>query len=645
MSRRHLRWLWFWVCALGLSSAAFATHTGLTEILPDMHRVALWPSVHVVKDGGRQLAPAQAEQLALGSEALTVDSPERILGRGDSAYWGHFKVHNPDDSVRERILALEATTLFDVRLFAKDGSGKWNEVPSWAQNSKGNVGGGTIYPVWTLLIPQGKTMDLILRIEGASIVRFPVFLYTPERFAQGDRKFHVLVGITLGIFLFIGLYIASLRRHLNDPSVPLFGVILVADLVGTFWLTGVWSEVFPSVPESILSPIGFAAYATLFGCGCWHARLYLGTLRWSPRSDRVLNLVGWGWLSLAAWFALVFPGGARILMVWGGTATALLVVTVSVMAARKHIRFSAYEAATWLTSLVFVMSYLIARVFNQPLLWSSSALALVQATVIAVLYGVAMSQHLLRQKNMLEQSEKEAILQREMVAASMRERSLIFAATNHDLRQPLLGISVFVDLLKTADKAEDRTQYANKLSLALSEVDDILVSMQQLSAVNEVAHKPTMDDIRLDEILTPLVDEYRSRSQYKNITIRHVPSHLTIRTHAPYFQRIVRNALANAIRYIEPGGRILVGCRHGGGLRLVIADTGRGMSKEQTEKAFDAFTRFDPESAKNEGAGLGLFSTQSLAKALGLKVGLQSREGRGTAFCIHLPEDALKASP
>jgi signal transduction histidine kinase len=411
----------------------------------------------------------------------------------------------------------------------------------------------------------------------------------------------------------------------------------VADLVGTFWLTGVWSEVFPAVSESILSPIGFAAYATLFGCGCWHARIYLNTKHWAPNADRLLNLVGWLWLTLTAWFALAFPGGARVLMVWGGTATALLVVTVSVMAARQHIRFSAYEAATWLTSLVFVMSYLIARLFNQPLLWSSSALALVQAIVIAILYGVAMSQHLLRQKVLLEQSEREAVLQREMVAASMRERSLIYAATNHDLRQPLLGISVFVDLLKTADKAEERANYANKLSMALGEVDDILVSMQQLSAVNEEAHKPPMEVMGLNDVLVPLIEEYRSRSQYKNITIRYVPSRLTIHTHTPYFQRIVRNALANAIRYIEPGGRILVGCRHGGGLRLVIADTGRGMSAKQTEQAFDAFTRFDSESVKNQGAGLGLFSTQSLAKALGLKVGLQSQQGHGTAFCIHLP--------
>ncbi len=634
------RWplqIWLLVIALGASIAAHASRTPAVDIVPGVQKLALWPALHVVKAGGRSLEPAQVAALAPGPSSLTVDSPHRIFGRGDGAFWGAFAVHNARQSGSEYLLALEATTLFNAQLFMLEDSGVWSEVPSWAKNARGSLGGGTIHPVWTLQIPPGKTLDMLLLIEGDSIIRFPVFLYSPEAFVISERKINFLVGTTFGIFLFIGVYIASLRRHLRDRSVPLFGIILVADLVGAFWLSGVWSAIFPSVPESMLSPIGFGAYAILFGCGSWHARLYLNTGGWAPGANRILLLLGWLWLCLAPWFAVTFPGNARILLVWGGTATALMVVAVSIFAARKQIRFSGYEAATWLTSLLFVMSYMIARAFDQPLLWSSSALALVQATAIAILYGVAMSQHLLRQKDLTEQSQKEAVLERETVAARMRERSLIYAATNHDLRQPLLGVSVFADLLKSARTEEDRSSYSVKLSLALSEVDDILVSMQQLSAVNEESNSPALETVYLHEILVPLIEEYRSRSQYKNATIRYVPSRVLIHTHIPYFQRIVRNALSNAIRYIGPGGRILVGCRRGGGLRLVVADTGRGMSKEQTEKAFDAFTRFDPATANTDGAGLGLFSTKSLATSLGLSVSLASREGRGTVFSVEIP--------
>lgn len=227
-------------------------------------------------------------------------------------------------------------------------------------------------------------------------------------------------------------------------------------------------------------------------------------------------------------------------------------------------------------------------------------------------------------------------MQHKAAAALMRERSLLFAATNHDLRQPLLGVNLFADLLKSAATPAQREEHARKLDLALREVDDLLIGIQQLAAVHEAAHQPAMETVKLDDLLAPVIEEYRRRSEYKRITIRYVPSRISVTTHVPYFQRIVRNVLSNAVRYTEQGDRILVGCRQGGGLRLVIADSGHGMTEEQTRRAFDAFQRFDAGKSLPDGFGLGLFSTGSLANALGLEVNLKSRTGYGTEFSIAL---------
>jgi signal transduction histidine kinase len=72
-------------------------------------------------------------------------------------------------------------------------------------------------------------------------------------------------------------------------------------------------------------------------------------------------------------------------------------------------------------------------------------------------------------------------------------------------------------------------------------------------------------------------------------------------------------------------------------LRLVIRDTGRGMTEEQIERAFDAFQRFDSDLSIPEGFGLGLFSTRILADALGLAVSLHRHDGHGTEFRMLLP--------
>jgi len=632
----------FACCMQCLAMAAQAAAPEPVTIASEAGRVPVWQQLRIVRSADPQLTPQQAAELASGPEAISVDSPERVLGRGTSPYWALLSLYNPDASEQLRLLALEATTQFDTRLFKRNDAGAWYQVRSLADAAGERFGGGTSYPVWELHLAPRKTTELLLRSEGPAIVRFPVFVYHPVRFAERERKAHVAIGVSLGICLCIGLYIGFLRRYLDDKSGPLFICMLVANLVGALWLSGFLGELFPAVPESILSPIGLAGYAILIGCGTLHARIYLNSAAWAPRADRLLQTIGWLWLALAPWFSLAFPVAARILIVGGGSAIGLILVVVSVLAASRRVPFSGYIALAWMAYLLTGTYFLLARVVDYPFLWSSNTMALVQATVIAMLFGLAMNQHLMRQREVLVLTRQEAVLQREKEADLMRQRSLIFAATNHDLRQPLVGVSLFAYLLKTASTPAERDEHAHKLDIALKEIDELLVRLQQLAAVHETSHQPTLETVKLDALLLPVIEEYRGRSEYKRITIRYVPSRLSIRTHVPYFQRIVRNVLSNAIRYSDRGDRILVGCRRGGGLRLAIMDTGRGMSEEQTKRAFDAFQRFDSEKSIPDGFGLGLFSTKSLADTLGLKVSLHSHQGRGTEFRIALPRSGAE---
>jgi len=624
-------------CMLCLAIAAHSAPPALVTIAPEQERVSVWQALHIVVPADRQLTPDQAAQMAAGADVIRVDSPERVLGRGTSPYWALFSLYNPGASEQLRLLAVEATTQFDTRLFARNHIGTWYQVRSLADAAGERIGGGTSHPVWTLQLAPRRATDLLLRVEGPAVVRFPVFAYQAVRFAERERKTHVAIGIAIGACLSIGLYIGSLRRHLDDKSVPLFICMLIADLGGALWLSGFLSEFFPALPERILSPIGFGAYAILFGCGSLHARIYLNSAAWAPKADRLLLLLGWTWLALAPWFSLAFPVAARILIVWGGAAISLILVVVSVLAMSRRVPLSGFIAAAWMAYLLSGTYFLIARVVDYPYLWSSNMVTLIQATLIAILFGLAMNQRLTRQRDVLVAARQEAVMQRERGAALMRERSLLFAATNHDLRQPLLGVSVFAYLLKSARMPEEREEHARNLDMALKEVDELLLSIQQLAAVHEASHRPVFESVKLDELLLPVIEEYRSRSAHKCITIRYVPSRLSITTHVPYFQRIVRNVLSNAIRYTAWGDRVLVGCRRAGGLRLIIADTGRGMTEEQTRRAFDAFQRFDTENPIPDGFGLGLFSTRSLANVLDLTVSLHSQEGRGTTFSIHIP--------
>lgn len=145
------------------------------------------------------------------------------------------------------------------------------------------------------------------------------------------------------------------------------------------------------------------------------------------------------------------------------------------------------------------------------------------------------------------------------------------------------------------------------------------------------------DDVDLDALLEPLVDEYRLLSMQKHITLRVHPTHRVFHTDAILIHRIARNLLSNAIRYTNPGGRVVMGLRRiKGQFWLMVYDNGLGMSPEQTRACFEAFSRFGDNTRVPEGMGIGLFSVKQIAQQMHLPLRIMSGLNHGTAIGVGL---------
>jgi signal transduction histidine kinase len=100
-------------------------------------------------------------------------------------------------------------------------------------------------------------------------------------------------------------------------------------------------------------------------------------------------------------------------------------------------------------------------------------------------------------------------------------------------------------------------------------------------------------------------------------------------------RRILDNLLRNAIESLsEAGGTVTLETAHGprGGVRVIVADTGHGMSDEELTRAFEDF-----HTTKPGGTGLGLSVVRRLAADLQADLRVESAPGRGTTFTIDLP--------
>jgi CheY-like chemotaxis protein/two-component sensor histidine kinase len=111
-------------------------------------------------------------------------------------------------------------------------------------------------------------------------------------------------------------------------------------------------------------------------------------------------------------------------------------------------------------------------------------------------------------------------------------------------------------------------------------------------------------------------------------------------------RQIILNLLSNACKFTD-GGRVSLDVSREqvdgiGWLRVSVADTGIGMTKDQIAKLFQEFTQADSSTTrKYGGTGLGLAITDRLCRMMGGSVAVESERGKGTTFTVRLPTEGI----
>jgi two-component system phosphate regulon sensor histidine kinase PhoR len=211
--------------------------------------------------------------------------------------------------------------------------------------------------------------------------------------------------------------------------------------------------------------------------------------------------------------------------------------------------------------------------------------------------------------------------------------AVLLAIAGHDLRQPLQVIQTSHDLLglgfRTGSELRSLRSGQNAINRLREQLEQLLTALR----VRERTRRPERRPISIDHLLRQTCRESEQAAWNKGITIHMVSTDALILSDSLLLGAALRNLVGNAIKYTEPGGRILVGCRrHGANIRVDVYDTGIGIHHEQMPKIFEAFTRLDAE--RSDGLGIGLFIVRQAIGILGHRIDVVSTPNRGSRFSI-----------
>ncbi|SFR52535.1 PAS domain-containing protein [Thiomicrospira sp. ALE5] len=246
-------------------------------------------------------------------------------------------------------------------------------------------------------------------------------------------------------------------------------------------------------------------------------------------------------------------------------------------------------------------------------------------------------------------------IERDRADAANRAKSEFLANMSHEIRTPMNGIIGMSELGLTEtdpQKMQHQLERVNQSGrLLLGIINDILDFSKIEAGKLELDRQP-FQLVQLKDELTDLF-EYLAQDKGLAFDVHLADSQLNkccFYGDNLRLRQVLTNLIGNAIKFTERG-KVEVVCKfhtdHHGGLWLSfdIKDTGVGLSTEQQQKLFNAFTQADTSiTRKHGGTGLGLVISERLVKLMGgSDIHIDSELGKGSTFSFSVPMSACNA--
>jgi signal transduction histidine kinase/CheY-like chemotaxis protein len=249
------------------------------------------------------------------------------------------------------------------------------------------------------------------------------------------------------------------------------------------------------------------------------------------------------------------------------------------------------------------------------------------------------------------QEVNEQLVQSEQRArAATQAKSHFLANMSHELRTPLNAIIGYSEMLQ--EEAQDSGQESfipdlKKINRSGRHLLDLINDVLDLSKIEAGKMELYLETFDIPNLLEDVSTTVQLLVQKNSNTLEvRCPANLgAMRADMTKVRQSLFNLLSNASKFTKNGKITLEGAREisptkADWIVFRVSDTGIGMTPEQQDRVFEAFSQADSATARDfGGTGLGLTITKTFCRMMGGDVALTSEPGKGTTFTIRLPTE------
>ena len=207
----------------------------------------------------------------------------------------------------------------------------------------------------------------------------------------------------------------------------------------------------------------------------------------------------------------------------------------------------------------------------------------------------------------------------------------------HELRTPLTAIIGYAGLMQKDCNTDKIKVYVQNIRQSSDRMREMLNTLLDFFRLDNGKEQPNFSPCRISAITHILETEFTPIAMNKGLALTIInQTDTVVLTDKERILQIGNNLLSNAIKFTENGGVSLTTDYNNGVLKLIVEDTGTGMTNEEQQRVFGAFERLSNAAAK-DGFGLGLSIVQRIVSMLGGTIQLESEKGKGSRFMVEIP--------